>query len=182
MEACANLSRHAAPKMIFPGSIVRVSKDSPTTVFTNSSHVVLTPQDSMFYQWYLNGFTFDRCIISAAVPDAEHLNTGNKSYAASGDLGSIEVWNVSYPDSRMRQLSWVQKPSRIALLGTLNFTHRDQLDMWQLQPPTPRFDCPDGRYTVEIACNACRIELEQVFSMPAMGMFFVISKRVRASD
>ncbi|KAI0059989.1 hypothetical protein BV25DRAFT_1013086 [Artomyces pyxidatus] len=154
--------------MIFPGSIVRASRDSPDTVFTNSSHVFLTPQDSMYYQWRLRDFKFDLCYISAAVPDRERLHAGNKSYLASGDLGNIEVWNVSHPE-RLREMSWSQRPPRIALLGTLNFSRVDQMDGWQLKSPTPRFNCPDGRYTVEITCSGCRIQLEQVFSMPALG-------------
>lgn len=125
-------------------------------------------QNSMFFQWILHDRPFDMCYIAAAVPKPDALIHSSKSYVASGDVSTIEVWNVSYTGV-LHHMSWDNRPHRIALLGTVNFTSVKGYDGWQLRAPTPRFDCPNGRYTVEVTCSSCRIDFQQVFSMPALG-------------
>lgn len=74
-------------------------------------------------------------------------------------------------------MSWNTRPARISLLGTVSFTSRDTqnilgyLDAQEIKAPTPRFDClGDTEITVEVACAACQLEFDQVFSMPPLGV------------
>ncbi|KAF9020770.1 hypothetical protein BDZ89DRAFT_957999 [Hymenopellis radicata] len=162
--------------MWFPASMTRVNAEEPDTTYTAGSHVVLSPSDSMIYQWRFNS-SWTRCYISGWVSPLEKLIQGGKSYSAEGDVTEIEVWNVDYPsDSNLPSLSWNTRPTRQSLLGTVNFTDYDvqrQLfhsDGKELKSPTPLFECIDRRtITLEIACKACRLEFDQVFSDPALG-------------
>lgn len=125
----------------------------------------------MFFQWDIGSRPFDLCYIAAVVPRPEKL--AQKSYTLSGDVSAIEIWNVTNPNpnTRLRAISWNTRPERLSLLGTVNFTYDKPMDGWQLKSPTPRFDCPDGMYTIEVACKDCRLEFTQVFSMPALGRY-----------
>jgi hypothetical protein len=122
----------------------------------------------MFYQFRLPRNPLTQCFIAAVVPQREEMEAGNKSFSAVGDIGAIEVWNVTYP-GRLTSLSWNTRPQRLGLMGTVNFTSNKREDGWQLLEPTPRFACGEGRYTIEVACSACRIEFLQEWSDPPLG-------------
>lgn len=131
----------------------------------------------MFYRWSADHPPKTMCYILAAVPSASDLKDGNKSYLAEGDVGAIEIWNVTRHPSSFHSINWNTRPERVALLGTVNFTETvDTLDSAvetdgkELRAPTPRFDC-SGEFdlAVEIACKDCLLEFEQVFSSPPLG-------------
>lgn len=131
----------------------------------------------MFYRWNMKNAPHSQCYIWAVVPGQDTLKKGGKSYFSEGDLSAIEIWNVTSSPGPLSAVSWNTRPTRVSLLGTVNFTnHVDVLagdnavDGKQLRAPTPRFDCSgNSKITVEIACESCRLEYDQVFSDPALG-------------
>lgn len=130
----------------------------------------------MFYQWKGRDSDLNLCYIEAVVPPIPDMLAVNKSYTSSGDLSAIEIWNVTTPAERLTSLSWNTRPTRIALMGTVNFSPlADQglEDGWQLREPTPKFWCGGGAYyTIEVACTSCRLEFLQIFSSPPLGACF----------
>ncbi|KAJ6584053.1 hypothetical protein DFH09DRAFT_1308755 [Mycena vulgaris] len=165
------------PRMVFPMFIVRANAAAPDAVYQSGSSVVLSPTDSMIYHWRTNS-SWPKCYLSGWVSPAEELIAGHKSYMSDGDVTTIEIWNLSAPADQksLKTMSWNTRPSRLSLLGTVNFTSRatqtrlGYLDAQELKAPTPRFDClGDTEITVEVACTACRLEFDQVFSMPPLG-------------
>jgi hypothetical protein len=142
----------------------------------------------MFYQWKTKS-AWPKCYISGWVSSSENLKLGNKHYTAEGDVTAIEIWNVSSPlDSQsLKTMSWNNRPKRVSLMGTVNFTSHDtqnrvkHLDGQELKTPTPLFHCSgDVDLTVEIACASCRLQFDQVFSDPPLGLCLVFSLIVRA--
>ncbi|KAF7354387.1 hypothetical protein MVEN_01127500 [Mycena venus] len=169
--------KYKLPEMIFPTYITRVNAAVPDTVYESGHSVILSPTDSMIYHWMTNS-PWQMCYISGFVSPSELLVAGNKSYRSEGDLSAIEIWNVTTPANTgtLTALSWNTRPARISLLGTVNFTSVEaqrrtlQLDGQELRPPTPRFHClGETEITVEVACKACHLEFEQVFSTPPLG-------------
>lgn len=137
----------------------------------------------MIYHWRTNS-SWPKCYLTGWVSSSEELLAGHKSYTADGDVKAIQIWNLSVPADRngLRTMSWNTRPARVSLLGTVNFTSRaaqsrlGYLDAQEIKAPTPRFDClGDTEITVEVACTACRLEFDQVFSMPPLGSFVLIS-------
>ncbi|KZP12410.1 hypothetical protein FIBSPDRAFT_870188 [Athelia psychrophila] len=133
----------------------------------------------MFYNWFMKQPPQTRCYIAAFVPDAETLKAGNKSYVGSGDLDNIQIWHVATPPNP-NALSWNSRPERLALLGTTSFAQEEQVavlrDGKELRPPTALVDCgglEEVQITVEVVCESCYLELEQVFSMPGLGFDLV---------
>ncbi|KZT04771.1 uncharacterized protein LAESUDRAFT_283178 [Laetiporus sulphureus 93-53] len=167
------------PATIFPSKIVRANKASPDTFYAPGAHVVLSDNDSMFYQWPMKPSIFKLCIIEAWVTPQDHLELlpPNKTWTASGNLSEIQIWNVTSPAAPIESMSWNTRPERISLLGTVAWiTHADRLhlpefeDGWQLKPPTPRFECGYRTVnTIEVACEGCNIEFNQVFSEPPLA-------------
>ncbi|KAJ6620034.1 hypothetical protein B0H10DRAFT_1114977 [Mycena sp. CBHHK59/15] len=165
------------PRMVFPMLMVRANAAEPNAVHNSGSSIVLSPTDSMVYHWRSNS-TWSKCYLSGWVSSPERLIAGHKSYTAEGDVTAIEIWNLSTPadPNSLKTMSWSTRPTRISLLGTVNFTSRETqsrlhyLDAQEIKAPTPRFDClGDTQLTVEITCKACRLEFDQVFSMPPLG-------------
>ncbi|KAG0699971.1 hypothetical protein DFH29DRAFT_934322 [Suillus ampliporus] len=106
--------------MYFPSAIVRVNKALPDQVYTSGSHVILSDDDSMFFQWHLRKSKFPSCYIDSV----------------------IQIWNVTTPTESMRSLSWNSRPQRIALMDTVPEKKKiEQLrleDGWQsLMPSSP---------------------------------------------
>ncbi|KZT63842.1 hypothetical protein DAEQUDRAFT_679671 [Daedalea quercina L-15889] len=165
------------PLMWFPGPILRANRAMPDEEYTRSSHVVLSENDSMFYQFRLKPNSFKWCYIDAVVPTPEDAAKGGKSFTGSGDLYNIQVWNVSGPQRKMESLSWNTRPERVALLGAVAWLPEKERtgklgweDGWQLKPQTPRFECEARKWlTFEVSCDNCTLEFEQLFSDPAMG-------------
>lgn len=169
--------RFKFPRMVFPMFIARANAAAPDEVYESGSSVVLSPTDSMIYHWRTNS-SWPKCYLTAWVSPAEELDAGHKSYKSGGDVTALEIWNLSSPADRnsLKTMSWNTRPGRVSLLGTVNFTSRSTqnrlgyLDAQELKAPTPRFDCPgDTEITVEVVCASCRLEFEQVFSMPPLG-------------
>lgn len=180
--------------MYFPGAIVRVNKALPDQLYTSGSHVMLSGnvsaslwpgatglfmsscQDSMFYQWHLHRSKFTSCYIDSVVPTPDDGLVANKTYSSSGSLTEIQVWNVTTPAEPMRSLSWNTRPQRVALMGTVAFLPESEKikqlqfeDGWQSRLPT-RFSCGEkATITIEVACDGCRLEFEQLFSDPPLG-------------
>ncbi|KAG1847091.1 hypothetical protein C8R48DRAFT_615858 [Suillus tomentosus] len=168
-----------APKLYFPSAIVRVNKALPDQVYNSGSHVILSDSDSMFFQWHLGPSKFTSCYIDSIVPTIEDGLAANKSYTSSGSITEIQIWNVTTPVEGMTNLSWKTRPQRIALMGTVAFLPEkekiEQLgleDGWQSQLAT-RFSCGKEAavITVEVACNSCRLDFEQIFSVPPLGEY-----------
>ncbi|KAF9060272.1 hypothetical protein BDP27DRAFT_1153791, partial [Rhodocollybia butyracea] len=162
-----------APKMWFPNWIVNVNSNEPNRVKTPGSHVVIGSTDSTFFHWVTNLSPTASCYIEAVVSNTSALAAGGKSsYASTGNISALEVWNVTaLPESG---ITWSTRPQRLNLLGTINFTEdilRSYDTGWQLRNPTPRFGCEGKRETVvEVACpvdavedTGCWLEFEQVF-------------------
>lgn len=133
----------------------------------------------MFFQWHLGQSKFTSCYIDSIVPTIEDGLAANKSYTSSGSITEIQIWNVTTPVEGMTNLSWNTRPQRIALMGTVAFLPEkekiEQLgleDGWQSQLAT-RFSCGKEAavITVEVACNSCRLEFEQIFSVPPLGEY-----------
>ncbi|KAG1736943.1 hypothetical protein EDD22DRAFT_959693 [Suillus occidentalis] len=110
-------------------------------------------------------------------PTVEDGLAANKSYTASGSITEIQIWNVTTPAEGMMSLSWNTRPRRIALMGTVAFLPEkekiEQLgleDGWQSQLAT-RFSCGKKAsvVTIEVACDSCNIEFEQLFSIPPLA-------------
>jgi len=170
--------KRKGPMMVFPGTMVRANKAMPDRVYEKSPHIYLSDNDSMFYQWRLRSSTsFKWCYIDAVVPTLEAGIAANKTFKSSGSLTAIQVWNVTTPSERITSLSWNTRPERVSLLGTVAFLpdeERKQLfdleDGWQLKPPTPRFPCGEkGNLTIEVACEGCTLEFDQIFSDPPLA-------------
>lgn len=168
--------KQKAPMLFFPSAMVRVNKALPEQVYTSGSHVILSESDSMFFQWHLGRSKFTSCYIDSIVPTIEDGLAANKTYTSSGSITEIQIWNVTAPE-RMTSLSWNTRPRRIALMGTVAFLPEkekiEQLgleDGWQSQLAT-RFSCGKEAsvITVEVACDNCRIEFEQLFSIPPLA-------------
>ncbi|KAG1809627.1 uncharacterized protein BJ212DRAFT_1302471 [Suillus subaureus] len=111
------------------------------------------------------------------VPTVEDGLAANKFYISSGSITEIQIWNVTTPVEGMTSLSWNTRPQRIALMGTVAFLPEkekiEQLgleDGWQSQLAT-RFSCGKEAsvVTVEVACDSCRIEFKQLFSVPPLA-------------
>ncbi|KAJ7123102.1 hypothetical protein C8R44DRAFT_621619, partial [Mycena epipterygia] len=169
------------PMAIFPKVMVRANAAAPDAVYTSGSSVVLSPTDSMIYQWRSTS-TWPKCYITAWVSPLEQLIAAHKSYTSDGDVTAIQIWNVSAPTQRnaLDTMSWNTRPERLSLLGTVNFTSRETqnrlayLDAQELRAPTPRFNClGHTEITVEVACTACRLEFDQIFSVPALGSYSI---------
>ncbi|KIM89627.1 hypothetical protein PILCRDRAFT_812454 [Piloderma croceum F 1598] len=173
--------KRKGPSVYFPAAIIRANKAVPDQVYTSNSHVVLSDNDSMFYQWHMPSSQFTSCYIDGFVPTPEEGRRVNKTYTSSGSLTTIQVWNVTTLTKRMENFSWNTRPQRIALMGTVAFLpekeRSDQLnyeDGWQLRAPTPRFACGEkATYTIEVACKGCKLEFEQIFSSPALAFDLV---------
>ncbi|KAJ7217286.1 hypothetical protein GGX14DRAFT_561805 [Mycena pura] len=168
---------YKSPWMLFPGSMTRVNAAEPDMIYYSGASVVLSPTDSMIYHWRLNS-TWPMCYITAWVSAAEDLIAAHKSYSSEGNVTAIEIWNLTSPDDSktLKSMSWNTRPARVSLLGTVNFTsvktQRGVEDLigQELRAPTPRFGClGDTKITVEVACTACRLEFDQIFSTPALG-------------
>ncbi|EGN98465.1 hypothetical protein SERLA73DRAFT_169425 [Serpula lacrymans var. lacrymans S7.3] len=165
------------PIVWFPGYIVRANKAAPDEVYTSGPHVVLDDNNSMFFQFRMPASKFTRCYIGSAVPTPEEGAAANKTYVSSGSLTEFKVWNVTTPSKPMKSLSWNTRPERVALMGTVAFLPEeemiDQLDLedgWQLSDPTPRFACGQKEtYTIEVSCEGCSLEYEQILSLPALA-------------
>ncbi|KAG0705822.1 hypothetical protein DFH29DRAFT_904992 [Suillus ampliporus] len=170
--------RKKAPKMYFPSTIVRANKALPDQMYTSGSHVMLSENDSMFYQWHLGRSKFTSCYIDSVVPTPEDGLAANKTYTSSGPLIEIQIWNVTTPVEGMTSLSWNTRPQRIALMGTVAFLPEKEKvrqlhfeDGWQSQLPT-RFLCgkqATQTISIEVACDSCKLEFEQLPSMPPLG-------------
>ncbi|KAJ7851631.1 hypothetical protein B0H14DRAFT_3660427 [Mycena olivaceomarginata] len=165
------------PRMVFPMFIARANAAAPDELYKSGASVVLSPTDSMVYHWRTNS-TWPKCYLTAWVSSPEELSAGHKSYTSDGDVTALEIWNLSTPENRksLETMSWNARPARVSLLGTVNFTSREAqkrlgyLDAQEISAPTPRFDClGDTEITVEVVCKACRLEFDQVFSMPPLG-------------
>ncbi|KAG1861281.1 hypothetical protein F4604DRAFT_1788292 [Suillus subluteus] len=164
------------PMTYFPSKIVRVNKALPDQVYTSGSHVILSDDDSMFFQWKLDKSKFKSCYIDSVVPTPEDGLAANKTYTSSGSLTQIQIWNVTTPTKSMKSLSWNSRPQRIALMGTVAFLsdkEKEELldfeDGWQSLMPT-RFSCGEKMtVSIEVACEGCRLEFEQLFSSPALA-------------
>lgn len=131
----------------------------------------------MIFQFRTSNPKFTSCYIDDFVPIPEEGLAANKTYTSSGSLTAIQVWNVTTPDpSRgIKSLSWNTRPKRIALMGTVAFLPDkervekfDLEDGWELKAST-RFPCVI--YTIEVACEGCTLEFDQIFSDPALGKF-----------
>jgi hypothetical protein len=130
----------------------------------------------MFYQWHLRSSKFTSCYIDSVVPTLRDGLAANKSYVSSGSLARVQIWNTTTPPEHMKILSWNTRPQRIALMGTVAFLPEKEKikqlkfeDGWQSQLPT-RFPCgEDATVSIEVACDGCRIEFEQLFSSPPLG-------------
>ncbi|KAG0705814.1 hypothetical protein DFH29DRAFT_1029081 [Suillus ampliporus] len=165
-----------APMMYFPSTIVRANKALPDQMYTSGSHVMLSENDSMFYQWHLGRSKFTSCYIDSVVPTPEDGLAANKTYISSGPLTEIQIWNVTTPVEGMTSLSWNTRPQQIALMGTVAFLPEKEKigqlhfeDGWQSQLPT-RFSCgKQATVSIEVACDSCRLEFEQIFSIPPLG-------------
>lgn len=76
----------------------------------------------------------------------------------------------------MKSLSWNSRPQRIALMGTVAFLPEkekiEQLELedgWQSLMPT-RFSCGEKAIvSIEVTCEGCRLEFEQLFSDPPLA-------------
>ncbi|KAH7927402.1 hypothetical protein BV22DRAFT_1031891 [Leucogyrophana mollusca] len=164
----------SVPKIWFPGYIARANSAEPDQLYSTSSSVTLSPTDSMFFRWRMENANNSRCYVTAVVPNATEALQGNKSYVAEGDVSAIEIWNVSY-SAISAAMSWNTRPPRQSLLGTVNFSpvpqgYDPERAGIELRPPTPLFDCGgDSRIAIEVACNDCRLNFEQVFSSPPMA-------------
>ncbi|KAG2038445.1 hypothetical protein BDR03DRAFT_954815 [Suillus americanus] len=166
----------AGPTTYFPSNIIRVNKALPDQVYTSGSHVILSDDDSMFFQWHLSKRKFKSCYIDSVVLSPEEGLAANKTYTSSGSLTQIQIWNVTTPKKSMKSLSWNSRPQRIALMGTVAFLPGrekiEQLELedgWQSLMPT-RFSCGKKMtVSIEVACEGCRLEFEQVFSRPALA-------------
>ncbi|KZP33079.1 hypothetical protein FIBSPDRAFT_773570 [Athelia psychrophila] len=166
---------NAMPIVVSPSAMVRANAADPEHVYTNSSSFTLSPTDSMFYRWATVNRAMTMCYISAVVPNITTLEAGDKTLYSEGDVGSIEVWNVTDPSGPLDNIKWNSRPTRISRLGSVNFAHtnfgiEDGVDGWELKPPTPAFDC-SGYFniTVELACNNCTVRFSQVESGPPLG-------------
>lgn len=142
----------------------------------------------MFYHWNFNT-TWPRCYISGWVSPFKRLVAANKSLIAEGDVSTIEIWNVtSQTDPELlTTMSWNTRPDRLSLMGTVNFTSREiqnQIEVLagqELKMPTPLFDCSgEVHLTVEIACKSCRLQFDQIFTDPPLGMYFVFHWHAQA--
>jgi len=130
----------------------------------------------MFFQWHMPRSKYTSCYIDSIVPTPEDGLEGNKTYTSSGSLTQIQIWNVTTPVEPMESLSWNSRPERIALMGTVAFLPEkekiEQLhleDGWQSLAPT-RFSCGEkATVSIEVACQGCRLEFEQLFSIPPLG-------------
>jgi hypothetical protein len=130
----------------------------------------------MFYQWHLRASKFTSCYIDSVVPTLRDALAANKSYISSGSLTRVQIWNTTTPPEHMRILSWNTRPQRIELMGTVAFLPEKEKikrlkleDGWQSQLPT-RFSCGENAtVSIEVACDGCRIEFEQLFSSPPLG-------------
>ncbi|KAJ7741291.1 hypothetical protein B0H16DRAFT_1565250 [Mycena metata] len=165
------------PRMVFPMFIVRANAAAPDTVYQSGPSVVLSQSDSMIYHWRTNS-SWPKCYLAGWVSASKDLIAGHKSYTSEGDMTAIEMWNLSTPANPqvLKTMSWNTRPQRLSLLGTVNFTSRETqarlgyLDAQEIKAPTPRVDClGDTEITVEVVCKGCRLEFEQVFSMPPLG-------------
>ncbi|KAF8214934.1 hypothetical protein K438DRAFT_1954939 [Mycena galopus ATCC 62051] len=165
------------PRMVFPMFIVRANAAAPDQVYESGSSVVLSETDSMIYHWRANS-SWPKCYLTAWVSSSEELIAGHKSYTSDGDVTALEIWNLSTPANRnsLETMSWNMRPVRLSLLGSVNFTSREtqnqlgHLDGQEIRAPTPRFDCLGvTEITVEVVCKTCRLEFDQVFSMPPLG-------------
>jgi len=133
----------------------------------------------MIYHWRIGHRSWPKCYINAWVPSPDELVQGSKSYAAEGDVTAIEIWKLSNPDPEsLRMMSWNARPKRLSLMGMVNFTSRyisyrvHELDGQQLKWPTPLFSCGGMlNITIEIVCTSCQLQFEQIFSLPALGMY-----------
>ncbi|KAH7913569.1 hypothetical protein BJ138DRAFT_605150 [Hygrophoropsis aurantiaca] len=178
-----------APMVWFPPYIVRANALQPDMAYTNSNTVTLSPTDSMFYHFTMKNPPDSRCYVIAVVPSPSSLANSTKSYSASGNLTGIQVYNISYPALRALQkqgeastpqnggFTWNTRPPRQGLLGTVDFKPAMEADEWdveadgnELRAPTPLFEC-GGRSSIafEVACQDCRLEFDQILSMPAMA-------------
>ncbi|KAJ7838968.1 hypothetical protein B0H13DRAFT_1911517 [Mycena leptocephala] len=111
------------------------------------------------------------CYLTGWVCAAEDLIAGHKSYISEGNVTSIEIWNLTSPENSktLKTISWNTRQTRVTLLGTKHSAVLRDLDGQELRAPTPRFDClGDTQITVEVACNACRLEFDQIFSDPPL--------------
>ncbi|KAG1764514.1 hypothetical protein EDD22DRAFT_845810 [Suillus occidentalis] len=115
--------------------------------------------------------------ISTASSTVEDGLAANKSYTASGSITEIQIWNVTTPAEGIMSLSWNTRPQQIALMGTVAILPEkekiEQLgleDGWQSQLAT-RFSCGKKAsvVTIEVACDSCNIEFEQLFSIPPLA-------------
>jgi hypothetical protein len=76
------------------------------------------------------------CYITGWVSPSKDLIAGHKSYISEGNITSIEIWNLTAPEDRtkLKALSWNTRPTRVSLLGTVNFTGIDmQRGVWDLE-------------------------------------------------
>ncbi|KAF7299741.1 hypothetical protein HMN09_00980000 [Mycena chlorophos] len=181
-HATMRKNRFKFPRMIFPEAMVRANAANPDELHFHGSSVVLSSSDSMIYHWTTNS-SWPSCYLTGWVSPPERLLEGNKSYKATGDVTAIEVWrlqDVSGSYLRANGVSWNTRPARLSLMGTVNFTNRVEqehlhhLDGQELKAPTPRLPCSGvTEITVELAfadsCVGCRLEFQQVFSMPPLG-------------
>ncbi|KZT10489.1 uncharacterized protein LAESUDRAFT_673255 [Laetiporus sulphureus 93-53] len=164
------------PEVIFPRTIVRANRAMPDAVYAPGPHVVLSDTDTMIYQWRMVPNEYDLCYIDAwVVPQDTPDLPPFKTWTGSGNFTGIQVWNVTTPPGRITSMSWNTRPERVSLLGTVSwipFQDRKGMfaydDGWQAMDPTPRFNCP-GVHTVEIACEGCYIEFDQIFSEPPLA-------------
>jgi len=166
------------PGLFFPRSIIRANQALPDQVYNSSSQVVLSDNDSMFYQWHMDASNFTSCYVAGVVPSLEERVSSNKTFTSTGSLAAIEVWSVATPPrGELESLSWNTRPQRIGLMGTIAFMPEEEMmtklhreDGWQLSPPTPRFPCGEDKvYTIEVACSGCTLEFEQVLSFPPLA-------------
>jgi hypothetical protein len=143
----------------------------------------------MFYQWHIGPSKFSSCYIDSVVPTPEDGLAANKSYTSSGSLAKIQIWNVTTLAEGTMSLSWNTRPQRIALMGTVAFFPEkekiEQLrleDGWQSQLPT-RFSCGEkATVSIEVACDGCKLEFEQLFSIPPLGECGCIEHRFEVPD
>ncbi|KAJ7625239.1 hypothetical protein DFH06DRAFT_1481296 [Mycena polygramma] len=119
---------------------------------------------------------FPKFIVRANAAQPDTAYESGSSVVLSPTDSMIYYWrsNSSWPKCYLTVgMSW----KRLSLLGTVNFTTRETqnwlgyLDGQEIKEPTPRFDClGDTEITVELVCRSCRLEFDQVFSMPPLAL------------
>ncbi|KAG1876333.1 hypothetical protein F4604DRAFT_1760997, partial [Suillus subluteus] len=194
---------HKGPMTYFPSKIVWVNKALPDQVHTSGSHVILSDDVSgsppevicVFsrIQCSSNGTYISRnshlAISTVLLPLPKMALRPTRPTPHLALSPRFKFWNVTTPTTSMKSLSWNSRPQRIALMGTVSFLPEkekiEQLqlqDRWQALMPT-RFSCGEKMtVSIEVACEGCELEFEQVLSFPPLGECKQLCHRFEVSD